>query len=52
MAPPNVPAVKFLIRAMTMADARNLANEALSLTSPIEIFAKCQLFHRSRTSME
>jgi len=52
MAPPNVPAVKFLIRAMTMADARNLANEALSLTSPAEIFAKCQLFHRSRTSME
>jgi phosphotransferase system enzyme I (PtsI) len=52
MAPPNVPAVKFLIRAMTMADARNLANEALSLTSPAEIFAKCQLFHRSRTSMD
>jgi phosphotransferase system enzyme I (PtsI) len=52
MAPPSIPAVRFLIRAMTMADARELANEALSMSSAKEIFSKCQQFHRKRVKME
>jgi phosphotransferase system enzyme I (PtsI) len=52
MAPPSIPAVRFLIRAMTMADARELATQALAMTSSREIFAKCQQFHRSRVKME
>jgi phosphotransferase system enzyme I (PtsI) len=52
MAPPMLPAVKFLIRAMKMSDARALASEAMSMTSPKEIYAKCVQFQRSRIAME
>ncbi len=52
MSPPSIPAVKFLVRAMKMSDARELAAQALSMTSPKEIFAKCQQFHRNRVTME
>jgi phosphotransferase system enzyme I (PtsI) len=52
MAPPMLPAVKFLIRAMKMSDARALAAEALLMTSPKEIYAKCVQFQRSRIAME
>jgi phosphotransferase system enzyme I (PtsI) len=52
MAPPALPAVKFLIRAMKMSDARALADEALAMSSPAEIFAACNRFHRARVSME
>jgi len=52
MAPPSIPAVKFLIRAMKLSDARDLANEALGMTSAKEIYAKCNQFHRSRVKME
>jgi phosphoenolpyruvate-protein phosphotransferase (PTS system enzyme I) len=52
MAPPNLPAVKFLVRAMKMADARALAKEVLAMTSGKEIFAKLQQFHRTRVKME
>ncbi len=48
MTPPLLPAVKFLIRAMTMADARALAAQALSLDSPKEIYAVCDAFCRAR----
>jgi phosphotransferase system enzyme I (PtsI) len=41
MTPSWLPAVKFLVRAMTLADARTLAAEALAMTSPGEIYAKC-----------
>jgi phosphotransferase system enzyme I (PtsI) len=52
MAPPSIPAVKFLVRAMKMSDARELAAEALKMTSAKEIYAKCNRFHRSRVTME
>jgi phosphotransferase system enzyme I (PtsI) len=52
MTPPLLPAVKYLIRAMTMADARALAAEALTLSSPKEIYAKCEAFYRARMKLE
>jgi len=52
MAPPWIPSVKYIVRAMTMADARALAAEAMKLTSPREIYAKCEAFYRSRVKMD
>jgi len=52
MTPPLLPAVKYLIRAMTMADAKALAAEALTLSSPKEIYAKCEEFCRIRVKAE
>lgn len=52
MAPPWIPSVKYIVRAMTMADARQLVAEAMKLTSPREIYAKCEAFYRSRVKMD
>jgi phosphotransferase system enzyme I (PtsI) len=52
MTPPLLPAVKYLIRAMTMADARDLAAEALMLSSAQEIHAKCEAFCGSRIKLD
>ncbi|MEO6004432.1 MAG: phosphoenolpyruvate--protein phosphotransferase [Opitutus sp.] len=52
MAPSWIPAVKYIVRAMTMADARALAKEAMAMNSPREIYAKCEAFYRSRVKME
>jgi phosphotransferase system enzyme I (PtsI) len=52
MAPPSIPAVKFLVRAMKMADARQLAQEALAMTSAKDIFTACDRFHRSRVLID
>jgi phosphotransferase system enzyme I (PtsI) len=52
MAPPSIPAVKFLVRAMTMADARALAAEAITMTSAKDIFAMCQQFHHKRVAVD
>ena len=52
MAPPSLPAVKYLVRAMKMSDARALADSALGMTSAKEIYAACDKFHRSRVKME
>jgi phosphotransferase system enzyme I (PtsI) len=52
MTPPLIPAVRYLIRAMTMADARALAAEALTLTSAKEIYAKCDAFYRARIKVD
>ena len=52
MSPAWLPSVRFLIRAMTMADARTLAAEALSMSSPKEIYARCDAFYRARVKME
>ena len=52
MTPPLLPAAKYLIRAMTMEDARDLAAEALMLSSAQEIYAKCEAFYRSRVKLE
>ena len=47
-----LPPVRYLIRSMTMADARALAAEALSLGSPKEIYARCDAFYRARVKMD
>jgi phosphoenolpyruvate-protein phosphotransferase (PTS system enzyme I) len=52
MSPAWLPSVKFLIRAMSMADARALAAEALTLESPREIYARCDTFYRARVKMD
>jgi phosphoenolpyruvate-protein phosphotransferase len=52
MAPPWVPAVKYIVRSMTMSDARALAEEALKMTSPREVYAKCEAFYRARVRLE
>jgi phosphotransferase system enzyme I (PtsI) len=52
MTPTWIPTAKFLVRAMTMADARVLAAEALTMTSPKEIYAKCEAFNRARMKVE
>jgi phosphotransferase system enzyme I (PtsI) len=52
MSPAWVPTVKYVVRAMTMADARALATEALTMNSPKEIYAKCQAFYRARMGAE
>jgi len=49
LAPPLIPAVKYLVRNMRMADARRLAREVLELSDPKEIFARCETFYRERT---
>ena len=46
MAPPGIPAVKFLVRAMKMSAARTLATEVLGLTSAKDIYSKCKEFNR------
>ncbi|MDO8538951.1 MAG: phosphoenolpyruvate--protein phosphotransferase [Opitutaceae bacterium] len=52
MSPAWLPAVKFLIRSMTIADAKALAAEALTLRSPKEIYARCDEFYRARVRMD
>lgn len=52
MSPAWLPSVKYLVRAMSMADARALAAEALTLSSPKEIYARCDAFYRARVQME
>ena len=52
MSPAWLPSVKYLVRAMTMADARALAAEALTMSSPKEIYAKCDAFYRERVKVE
>ena len=52
MSPTWLPSVRYLIRAMTMADARALAAEALTLGSAKEILALCDAFYRTRVKTE
>ena len=52
MAPSWIPSVKYIVRAMTMADAKTLAAESLKMSSPREIYAKCEAFYRSRVKMD
>jgi phosphoenolpyruvate-protein phosphotransferase (PTS system enzyme I) len=46
MTPPLLPATKYLVRAMRMADARRLARQALQMESAKEIHARCLDFYR------
>jgi phosphotransferase system enzyme I (PtsI) len=52
MAPPLLPAVKFLVRAMRMSEARSLAADVLAMASGTEVFSRCQQFYRSRVAIE
>ncbi len=52
MAPAWVPSVKYVVRAMKMADARALAAEALTMSSPKEIYARCDAFYRARVKVD
>ena len=52
MSPAWLPAVKYLVRAMPMAEARALATRALGMTSPKEIYAECDAFYRARVQMD
>lgn len=52
MSPAWLPSVKYLVRAMTMKDARALAAEALALSSPKEIYARCDAFYRARVTVD
>jgi phosphoenolpyruvate-protein phosphotransferase (PTS system enzyme I) len=51
MTPAWLPTVKYLVRAMTMADARQLATESLAMSSAKEIYAKCDAFYRARVKV-
>jgi phosphotransferase system enzyme I (PtsI) len=51
LTPPLLPAVKYVVRAMKMSDARKLAREALELTSAKEILARCNEFYRARVKV-
>lgn len=48
MTPPLLPAVKFLVRAMKMSDARKLAKDALEMPSAKQIQSQCIDFYRAR----
>jgi phosphotransferase system enzyme I (PtsI) len=52
MSPAWLPSVKYLIRSMAMADARGLAEEALALSSAVEIYARCEAFYRARVRID
>ena len=52
MTPPLIPAVKFLVRAMKMSEAKALTAKALELISPKEIYALCDTFYRERVKMD
>ncbi len=48
MTPPLLPVVKYAVRAMTLADAKQLAEAALKLTAAKETQALCEEFYRAR----
>jgi phosphotransferase system enzyme I (PtsI) len=52
LTPTLIPSVKYIVRAMTMTDARALAAEALTLSSPKQIYARCEDFYRARVTGE
>ena len=52
MSMPSLPAVKYLVRAMKMSDARQLARDALALGDPKEIYALAEEFYTTRVKMD
>ena len=52
MTPPLIPAVKYLVRAMRMSEAKQLVVKALKMTSPKEIYAIFDEFCRARIKSE
>jgi phosphotransferase system enzyme I (PtsI) len=47
-----LPAVKYLVRAMKLSDAKALVEEVLTLDDPKKIYAKFDAFYRARVKME
>ena len=52
MSPPSLPAVKYLVRAMSMSDAKQLAADALEMCDPKEIYARAEEFYSARVKMD
>ena len=52
MTPTLLPSVKFLVRAMKMSDAQQLAKEALAQTDPKKTFALIEKFYDERMMAE
>ena len=52
MTPPLIPAVKYLVRATSMADAKKLAAQVLAMDSAKEVYAACEAFYRARVTGE
>ncbi len=52
MTPTLLPAVKFLIRAMRMDDARKLAQDALAQSDPKQTYAMIVAFYNERVKVE
>ncbi len=52
MTPPLIPAVRYLVRAMKMKDAKALAKTALGMDSPKEIHALCLKFYEERMKLD
>jgi phosphoenolpyruvate-protein phosphotransferase (PTS system enzyme I) len=52
MTPPLVPAVKYLVRALKMSEAKELAATALKMNSPKEIYTLFDNFCRDRVKMD
>lgn len=48
MAPSLIPAAKFVVQSMKLADARDLAKRALEMSSSAEIYQLCENFHKER----
>jgi phosphotransferase system enzyme I (PtsI) len=52
MTPTLLPAVKFMVRAMKMSEARDLAAEALRQTDPKKTYALVEAFYKERVKAE
>jgi len=52
MTPTLLPSVKFLIRAMKMSDAKQLAKQALAQTDPKKTYALIEAFYNERMKVE
>ena len=52
MTPPLIPAVKYIVRATSMTDAKKLAAKVLAMDSAKEVYAACEAFYRARVSLE
>jgi phosphotransferase system enzyme I (PtsI) len=52
MSPTLLPAVKYLVRAMNLGDAKQLVEEAMTLDNPKQIYAKFDEFYCARVKME
>ena len=52
MAPSLLAAVKYMVRAMKMSDARQLAVDALAKSDPKEIYAMAEAFYSDRVKVD